>query len=569
MNIRKFFLILITIGCLVISGLQADVPHLINYQGTLTDTSGNPITGTRQIGFFLFADSVGGYPLWMEDQGLVEISDGLFRVTLGSETSLPDSLFNGSVLWLAIRVSPDPAPFAQRQPLNTVLYSFRSLETDHASHSDTANYALSGLGLTLPYAGSDSLDCAAFFIGNLGIGTVGSFKSSNTSATSDALIGKTLGSGRAIFGETRNSSHYCNYGYLAGEYGAYGEHYNSGNHGFLGGSQYGLYGFHDNSGNYGYIGGDARAVYGKHASSNAYGFLGGNGTGAYGANLSVNTAGFLGGAQYGVSGYVTNSNHIAVHGSHQLGNYGDLGSSQYGVYGYGNGIDRIGVYGSYYMGSNYGYLGSQHYGAYAHVSSTQEDDCAVRAENVGGGFGVYATTNITEGTAAAVYAEAAHGGYALRTNGQAFLQGHVWVADTLSVAHVIKGASGLITIPNTTVIEGDLFVTGAMVTSFPRPAWNSGWFRLGTGDNITLTHNLGGDHRDYFVDLQLMEDSNETLNNFAIGEDFYYGLPPLSLPTQRGAFYDDLGPASITVCKGSNANTCDSLRVRIWVVPSE
>lgn len=99
----------------------AEVPHYINFQGTLTDTSGNPITGIRSIQFFIYSDSTSPIPLWNESQPSVDITDGLFRVSLGSVTPLPPTLFNGSTRWLGIRVSPDLAELSPGNALPAFL----------------------------------------------------------------------------------------------------------------------------------------------------------------------------------------------------------------------------------------------------------------------------------------------------------------------------------------------------------------------------------------------------------------------------------------------------------------
>ena len=36
------------------------IPPMINYQGKLADPAGNPINGTRDMGFKLYAESTGG-----------------------------------------------------------------------------------------------------------------------------------------------------------------------------------------------------------------------------------------------------------------------------------------------------------------------------------------------------------------------------------------------------------------------------------------------------------------------------------------------------------------------------
>jgi len=46
------------------------VPTLVNFSGTLTDTSGKPPSGTVGVTFSLYKDQQGGAPLWIETQNL-------------------------------------------------------------------------------------------------------------------------------------------------------------------------------------------------------------------------------------------------------------------------------------------------------------------------------------------------------------------------------------------------------------------------------------------------------------------------------------------------------------------
>jgi hypothetical protein len=177
MNARTAFSTLSVLFCLGLTGTLADVPHLINFQGTLADSTGNPITGTRDVQFSLYADSIGGAPLWSEMHSAVDIADGVFRVSLGSVNTLSPYLFDGSVLWLGILVSPDVQELSSRQPFVSVPYGFRSQEADHAvasdsaliaAYSDTAEYAFTGAGDSdWEFVGNDIYRLT----GNVGIGT--------------------------------------------------------------------------------------------------------------------------------------------------------------------------------------------------------------------------------------------------------------------------------------------------------------------------------------------------------------------------------------------------------------
>ena len=101
-------LVIVFVGLILTLGLLlADVPNLIDYQGRLTDDNGDPIDGNVSILFSIYNVETGGTALWFETQDSVDVNDGLFQVTLGSETNLPEDLFNGADRWVGIKVESD------------------------------------------------------------------------------------------------------------------------------------------------------------------------------------------------------------------------------------------------------------------------------------------------------------------------------------------------------------------------------------------------------------------------------------------------------------------------------
>ena len=76
----------------------AAVPHLINYQGLITDTGGLAIDGKHNLTFKIYPDTVTATPLWTEQHDSVDVNQGVFSVILGSVTAIPDSLFANRIL---------------------------------------------------------------------------------------------------------------------------------------------------------------------------------------------------------------------------------------------------------------------------------------------------------------------------------------------------------------------------------------------------------------------------------------------------------------------------------------
>jgi hypothetical protein len=109
-------------------------PRLLNYQGYLTDTLGNPVTDPAvSMVFGIWSASTSGTRLWYEDQ-TVSVTKGIFNVLLGNLTTLPDSVFaNGTNRWLELAV--DAQTLSPRTRIVSAAYAIS------ATYSDTAQYA--------------------------------------------------------------------------------------------------------------------------------------------------------------------------------------------------------------------------------------------------------------------------------------------------------------------------------------------------------------------------------------------------------------------------------------------
>jgi hypothetical protein len=110
----------------------ADVPQMINYQGRLTDESGNPLDTTVSITFTIHTDSIGMDSVWFETHLGVSVENGIFSVVLGKTNPIPDSVFEGSQCWLGIKVGTDPE-LVPRTRLVTAPYAYRVATVDSAS----------------------------------------------------------------------------------------------------------------------------------------------------------------------------------------------------------------------------------------------------------------------------------------------------------------------------------------------------------------------------------------------------------------------------------------------------
>ncbi len=121
---RTLFAILLTVSC------SFAIPQLINYQGKLTTPDGNPLDTTVAITFGIYMTANGGAPAWTETHPLIDVSEGLFQVLLGSVTELGD-LFSENV-WLGLTIGED-SEMTPREQIVSTAYSYRVGTVDGAS----------------------------------------------------------------------------------------------------------------------------------------------------------------------------------------------------------------------------------------------------------------------------------------------------------------------------------------------------------------------------------------------------------------------------------------------------
>jgi hypothetical protein len=127
--LRILLLVLFLSLCFAAFSIAGTVPQLINYQGTLTDTSGNPVPdGQYGVVFNIYDVSTGGTALWTETWNNtttpVTTIKGNFSVLLGAHNPIPTSFFNDhSATYLGIKVGND-SEMLPRQRIASVAYAF-------------------------------------------------------------------------------------------------------------------------------------------------------------------------------------------------------------------------------------------------------------------------------------------------------------------------------------------------------------------------------------------------------------------------------------------------------------
>lgn len=123
---KSKILLVVLLITLCSSFVLSQIPQTINYQGVLTQPSGEPVAnGDYSIIFKLYDADTGGSEQWTETQQ-VTINNGVFNVILGSITPL--ALNFNVPYWLSLKVGADPE-LVPRIELTGVPYSFNSINT--------------------------------------------------------------------------------------------------------------------------------------------------------------------------------------------------------------------------------------------------------------------------------------------------------------------------------------------------------------------------------------------------------------------------------------------------------
>jgi len=182
MNNKKLITVLIVANLLLIAaviflagsgvvrarGLLAQTtPHLINYQGMLTDDTGNPISGTKTLAFGVFSSGTSSLPLWQENHPGVQVDNGAFSVLLGSISAVPDTLFDEPERWLEIQV--DGVTLSPRQRFASVPYALNADKVDGMDASELGAFPspaydsgwvpiTAGVSLTLTHSLGGNID---------------------------------------------------------------------------------------------------------------------------------------------------------------------------------------------------------------------------------------------------------------------------------------------------------------------------------------------------------------------------------------------------------------------------
>jgi hypothetical protein len=174
------------------SNSQAAINPQINFQGKLTNTDGTNVTnGTYSIVFSIYTVASGGSNIWTETQSSVTVTDGIFRVALGSVTALPGSVdFNTNSLYLGIKVGAD-AEMTPRVQFTAAPYAFNSDRLGGLTSSGFVQLAPSSVQ-------ADATTNSAVFVNKTSTGNMVQFQQSATD------VFTVTNSGDITFGQNAN-----------------------------------------------------------------------------------------------------------------------------------------------------------------------------------------------------------------------------------------------------------------------------------------------------------------------------------------------------------------------------
>ena len=137
---------LITLAALLLTALPlaAQVPSLINYQGRLTDGSGNPVTGNRTMAVSVYDAASGGNLTYSESLGTVSVANGTYSFQFGASGNGIVSALSGQD-YLALTVNGTEE--STRTRLLAVPYALKAKESETSADAQAAIDVLVSAGL--------------------------------------------------------------------------------------------------------------------------------------------------------------------------------------------------------------------------------------------------------------------------------------------------------------------------------------------------------------------------------------------------------------------------------------
>ena len=128
-----------------VSGADASVPRLMQFNGTFRPANGEPPAPVEIVTFAIYGDETGGTTLWQETQNVPIASGGEYTVVLGSTNpdGLPMDVFaSGQAHWLGVHVERAGESEQARIRIMSVPYALRSADADTLGGKPASAYVL-------------------------------------------------------------------------------------------------------------------------------------------------------------------------------------------------------------------------------------------------------------------------------------------------------------------------------------------------------------------------------------------------------------------------------------------
>lgn len=134
-NLKKSLVLTVIVLLLFVANVCAAVPHLINYQGQLTDKDSKPLDGTYALTFKVYDAESGGNLLSEELFSSMRVEKGVFSVLLGSGTAQASLPLIGALpfdkpYFLEIKVGDEI--IAPRQRITSTGYALKAEKAEIA-----------------------------------------------------------------------------------------------------------------------------------------------------------------------------------------------------------------------------------------------------------------------------------------------------------------------------------------------------------------------------------------------------------------------------------------------------
>lgn len=195
----RFFLLCLNMVCgfLILSAIgptsalaATGIRETVNFQGKVVNSDGTNVpNGSYDFVFGIYSVASSGSPIWTETwnsgTSQVTVVDGVFRVELGTHTSLPGSVdFNTDNLWLGVNFNSD-GEMDPRIRFTAVPYAFNAKRVAGLTVTDTTG-TLTIPNATIAFSGNNNLTFTTTGTTSLTLPTSGALVSTNWEADTDA-----------------------------------------------------------------------------------------------------------------------------------------------------------------------------------------------------------------------------------------------------------------------------------------------------------------------------------------------------------------------------------------------